>query len=560
MDLLRSMGFASSMLGAGVLALGLAAPAFAQTADPAAAAAQSPGPSQGQPQAQPEHPPEKRIALVIANGQYRTQRAVPSAGISARRVAEALRNAGFEVEEASDLDRAGLEAAVRQFGARLGNAAVGAFYYAGRSGSGQGLCMEPVDAPARAENDFAFECVPVGAMTRQLERNAQIGLVFWDAEMPARGGMAAAGNRTRAMLASGMAMAFAGQPGEAVANAEASEQVSPFADALANALGGQGSELLDMLRQVRRDVRTATSNAQTPWFRYGLDEELVLVPRPVQQAAAEDPNARQAAFSLSWQTRTPPPDPAALELAAWNAVITMRSDNARRAGLMDFLQRFPSGQYASLARINLDDLDRPAAPAASAPPDPLTLELAEWTTVQSITAGAQKRAALQGYLQHYPSGRFAPLARLQLAEMNEPVPPPPAAAPAAPTQPGQAQQAAAAAAVAAGQRYIAVRQVPMRSEPNAEGRMVRTLQPYTVVTLRGPYTAAAWVEIQAGTDRGFVIGNALRNIRDAEEEEWARVKDSRDRAVFETFLRRFPGGAFANEAARRRDQLARAPE
>src|SRR5207302_3906810 len=128
--------------------------------------------------------------------------------------------------------------------------------------------------------------------------------------------------RARAMLSSGMAMAFAAQPGEAAANADASEQVSRFADALANAVGSPGLDVLELLRQVRRDVRSATNNAQTPWFRYGLDDELVLVPRPAPPPVAEvvAAPAPAASFSLAWQTRTPPPDPVALELAAWNAV------------------------------------------------------------------------------------------------------------------------------------------------------------------------------------------------------------------------------------------------
>jgi hypothetical protein len=295
------------------------------------------------------------------------------------------------------------------------------------------------------------------------------------------------------------------------------------------------------------------------------------VPRPPAPPVAEAPAtapAPAASFSLAWQTRTPPPDPVALELAAWNAVTTMRSDNARRAGLIDFLQRFPSGQYASLARINLDDLDRPAAPAASAPPDPLTLELAEWQTVLAITAPAQKNMALQGYLQRYPNGRFAPLARLQLAEMNEPAPPA-AAANGQAGQPTAAQQAAAQAAAqqaaqqagqpAAGQRYMIVRAVPLRFEANQDGRIVRTLQPFTVVVLRQRYARDAWMEVQVGAERGFVFGNAMKDIREAEEEEWARIQNSRDRGAYELFLRRFPGGAFANEATRRRDQLAAAP-
>jgi hypothetical protein len=86
------------------------------------------------------------------------------------------------------------------------------------------------------------------------------------------------------------------------------------------------------------------------------------------------------------------------------------------------------------------------------------------------------------------------------------------------------------------------------------------LQPYTIVQLRQRYARDQWIEVQAGTDRGFVYGASIKDIREAEEEEWARIQNSRDRATFETFLRRFPGGAFATEATRRRDQLAAAQQ
>lgn len=569
MDLARRLRFASV-----AIAVGISGTAIAQTPatpPPAGAAA-------AQPAEQPEAPPEKRFAVIVSNTQYRSLRPVPSAGVSGRRMAEALRRAGFEVEELSDLTRSAFETAIRQLGTRLAGAQVSAFYYAGRAGrSGPlgGLCMEPVDAPAREIDDMPFECIPVGAVMRQLERATPTSLVFWDSELPPRGpgGTGAAAGRGRSMIATGSVFVYGAQRGEVIINPDASEQVSPFADALANAIAVPGADLLDALRQVRRDVRAATNGAQSPWFRYGIDDELVLVPRPVPQTAAEDPNARAAGFSLSWQTRTPPPDPAALELAAWNSVISMRSDNARRAGLMDFLQRFPSGQYASLARINLEDLDRPAAPTASQPPDPLTIELAEWTSVQSFSGGPQRRAALLGYLQRYPTGRFAPLARLQLAEMNEPAPPAPAPATAqpaqsAPTPPASptAAPAAAAAPTAAqqaaagqpGQRYMVVRRANLRAEGNQDSRLIRGLEPFTTVILRGRYIRDQWVEVQVGNERGYLVANMIKDVREAEEEEWARIRDSRDRATFEVFLRRFPNGYFVNEATRRRDQLARA--
>jgi uncharacterized caspase-like protein len=72
-----------------------------------------------------------RLALVIGNGGYRNAPPLPNPPNDARAVANALREIGFQVIEATDLDRAGMERALLEFLQRAPSAAVRLMFYAG---------------------------------------------------------------------------------------------------------------------------------------------------------------------------------------------------------------------------------------------------------------------------------------------------------------------------------------------------------------------------------------------------------------------------------------------
>ena len=103
---------------------------------------------------------------------------------------------------------------------------------------------------------------------------------------------------------------------------------------------------------------------------------------------------------------------AALELAFWESV-----KDGSPAELESYLERYPEGTFASLARTRLDA----AAPSSADPPDPpassselsadseAALELAFWDSVKDDSP-----PELGSYLERYPEGTFAPLARARL--------------------------------------------------------------------------------------------------------------------------------------------------
>jgi class 3 adenylate cyclase len=98
---------------------------------------------------------------------------------------------------------------------------------------------------------------------------------------------------------------------------------------------------------------------------------------------------------------------AALELAFWESV---RECSASE--LNTYLEQYPTGTFASLARTRLDAAAHSPGEEA-APPDPAAdaLDLAFWNSVKD----SNSRDELEAYLKQHPNGHFAELARTRLA-------------------------------------------------------------------------------------------------------------------------------------------------
>jgi adenylate cyclase len=96
----------------------------------------------------------------------------------------------------------------------------------------------------------------------------------------------------------------------------------------------------------------------------------------------------------------------ALELALWDSV-----KDGDRAELESYLEQYPEGTFASLARTRID-----AAALSPALPTPEEvavdeLDLAFWNSVKD----SDRREELQAYLEQHPNGHFAGLARARLS-------------------------------------------------------------------------------------------------------------------------------------------------
>ena len=111
-------------------------------------------------------------------------------------------------------------------------------------------------------------------------------------------------------------------------------------------------------------------------------------------------------------------DPAEFELAFWEAMKDSKDPTEFEA----YLEQYPSGAFAALAEARLQaviqEQEAPAEPAESAATgsDLIAVELAFWDTVKD----SDNPEMYEAYLERYPEGAFAALAKVRLTETRSP--------------------------------------------------------------------------------------------------------------------------------------------
>ena len=316
---------------------------------------------------------DKRVALVIGNGAYQNTTQLKSTKSDAADMAAALTRLGFDVVDGSDLDKRAMERTMRAFTQKLARADVALFYFAGHAlqSGGQNFLM-PVDARLRSEGDVDFEALPLSLVLRQMEREAKTSIVLLDAcrDNPLARSLARSLGTRSSLIGQGLAevragvgtlVGFATQPGNIAL--EGAGRNSPYASALLQHMETPGKDVGGVLVAVRNDVLQATAGKQVPWEFTALTDEVVLrpaaAPLPPRAAGPAPPTGALPAPSATGEL--PPDYDKEMEIAFWNAV----KDSKLPAVLAAYLDRFPRGTFAELARVMIEQLK--AAPAAAAP-------------------------------------------------------------------------------------------------------------------------------------------------------------------------------------------------
>ncbi len=295
---------------------------------------------------------DRRIALVFGNSTYQNVRRLPNSTNDAKDMAFKLKSLGFEVVSGSDLELAAMRTTVRDFIKKINAADIALFYYSGHGLQVDGNnYMVPVDAHLASYDDLEFETLPMDLVIAAMERSSKVSLVFLDAcrdnpfaENLARsmGTRSASVGRGLAKLGSGVGslIAFATQPGNVAF--DGSDRNSPFTTALLRHLGTPGQDVTRDLIYVRRDVLEATHGKQVPWDNSSLTGEVVLNPGVAQVPKPESPST-----SAPVETET------AVEIAYWETI----KDSANKNFFQAYLERYPNGAFAALAKLKIEALD-----------------------------------------------------------------------------------------------------------------------------------------------------------------------------------------------------------
>ena len=296
---------------------------------------------------------EKRVALVIGNSAYQHAVQLANPKNDSSDMTAKLESLGFQVVSDQDLDLAGMRRTVRDFLEKLDGADMALFFYAGHGLQVNGNnYMVPVDAQLSGYNDLDFEALPMDLVLSAMERSTKVNLIFLDAcrdnpfaeklsrSMGTRSGSV---GRGLARLGSGVGslIAFATQPGNVAM--DGAGRNSPFTTALLAHLGTPGQDITRDLIHVRRDVLAATDGKQVPWENSSLTGEVVLKPLATEEPKAVSPPTPQS---------TSPDN--AVELAYWSTI----KDSTDKSFFEAYLQQFPTGAFAALAKLKIDAIDK----------------------------------------------------------------------------------------------------------------------------------------------------------------------------------------------------------
>jgi tetratricopeptide (TPR) repeat protein len=215
---------------------------------------------------------EKRVALVIGNSAYTHAQKLPNPDNDAKLMSDTLLSLGFFVVGGGarlDLDKAGFDAALKEFQKELVGADVALFYYAGHGVETHGLnYLVPTDANPSDDGDVLAQGVGVAGILDGLEKaNVKLNLLLLDAcrDNPFRGSSVhlVSGGLAQMQAPPGTLISFATQPHGV--SLDGDDGHSPYTRALAAAIQHPGYGLFRTFNEVGLAVEKATHGDQLPW-------------------------------------------------------------------------------------------------------------------------------------------------------------------------------------------------------------------------------------------------------------------------------------------------------
>jgi uncharacterized caspase-like protein len=344
--------------------------------------------------------PEKRIALVVGNGNYAKDPLATTAN-DAGLIAQTLQAAGFDVIGARDLDGDTLRKSFRDFIKKAEESPSDTVAMVYLAGYGIQLAGEnyfiPVDSAINRDADIPIEGMRISDYTRQLGTlPLKASVVVLDAarQQPfIQGGDPIAGGLALVEPGPNMLVAFNAAPGTVAPNEGGPYGI--YAQSLAEMIRTGGLSLPEVFDRVRLRVSEASKGAQIPWDAQKLQQPFSFFDRapdappaqgaPDQVAAFRDRPigdlGAQDAFNAALERDTVQgyedflgayaADPLSKRvraiLAARREAITWR-----RTYLADtpdaywsYLRRYPRGPHWADARRRLSILTAPLEPPAS---------------------------------------------------------------------------------------------------------------------------------------------------------------------------------------------------
>ena len=294
----------------------------------------------------------ERVALLIGNNQYAAT-PLRNAVNDAKDLSEALKELGFKVIVRENAARRDMIEAIREFGQALEGANTALFFYAGHAMQFKDRnYLIPIDAAMGSEEDITFFSVEIGQIFDRMDRaRTRFNFIILDAcrDNP----FAASFKLTSAGLAqmsspSGTLIAYATAPGSVAADGYGRNGI--YTKHILQNIRMPDLPVEIMFKRVREGVERETRRLQTPWDSSSLKGDFAFNAGAARAATAAAPASGPSAdITLT------------IEREFWVSV----RDSNRADDIQAYLEKYPNGNFAALAKNRLDALVRPARLAAS---------------------------------------------------------------------------------------------------------------------------------------------------------------------------------------------------
>lgn len=278
-------------------------------------------------------------ALIIGNSRYR-QSPLKNPVNDAKGLADVLKSTGFDVTLGLELTQADMSEAIRAYVATLVKSrAVGLFYFAGH---GVQLAwrnyLVPVDARIDNVEQVRQRAIDVNTLVEGIRKAGNpMNMIVLDAcrdnPFDAQAGVEQRG-LSQLDAPPGTLLAYATAPGNTAHDGEGANGL--YTENLLREIKVPEAKVEDVFKRVRLSVRRRSNGQQIPWESTSLEEDFWFIPPKVLKKIAEEEAERE--FKA--------------ELAVWEKA----QGATELAPVEDYLRRYPSGKFAELAQLKLDQV------------------------------------------------------------------------------------------------------------------------------------------------------------------------------------------------------------
>jgi hypothetical protein len=213
--------------------------------------------------------PQKRIALVIGDGNYQAS-TLANPENDARAMKVALQSVGFTVFEYENLNQSQMKKAIDDFGMKLKGNDVGLFFYAGHGIQSKGYnYLIPVDAQLQTEQDVEYDCVQADRILAKMEGSGtKVNIIILDACRNNPFERSWTRSETGKGLAfmnapSGTLIAYATSPGNTASDGSGNNGL--YTSAILESIKIPNRTAIQMFQNVRNIVKLKSNEQQIPW-------------------------------------------------------------------------------------------------------------------------------------------------------------------------------------------------------------------------------------------------------------------------------------------------------